>query len=95
MTGYLHALVEDAAREAGCTVAQILGHQRTRRIAWARQIAMRKAIEEGFSSPEVGRAFNRDYTTVLYAAGMLSKKRPRYPTYSQADCKDRAGERHV
>jgi chromosomal replication initiation ATPase DnaA len=82
MTGYLHALVEDAAREAGCTVAVILGSQR--RFAAYRQRAMRDAYEAGYSSFQIARVFNRDHSTVLYAAGRLSGKRPRYPSYSQA-----------
>jgi chromosomal replication initiation ATPase DnaA len=80
MTGILHALVEDAAREAGCSIACILGPARNRRIAWPRQKAMKRAMDEGFSSTQVARAFNRDHTTVLYAAGMLPK-RPRYLRY--------------
>ncbi len=78
MTGILHALVEDAAREAGCTVAQMLGPTRVRSIAWARQKAMRRAFEEGFSAPQIGWVFRRDHTTVLYAAGVLVGKRPSY-----------------
>jgi chromosomal replication initiation ATPase DnaA len=76
MTGLLHALVEDAAREAGCTVAQMLGRQQAAFIAHARQRAMRRAWEEGYSAPEIGAAFRRDHTTVLYAAGRLTGKRP-------------------
>jgi chromosomal replication initiation ATPase DnaA len=76
VTGFLHALVEDAAREAGVPVSVILGHRRQRPIVLARQRAMKAAFEEGFSSPQIGRAFNRDHTTVLYAAGVLSGKTP-------------------
>lgn len=82
MTGFLHALVEDAAREAGVPVAVILGHRRQAVIVRARQRAMKAAFEAGFSAPQIGRAFNRDHTTVLYAAGTL-KKRPRYLSYQQ------------
>lgn len=67
MSGLLHALVEDAAREAGCTVAQILGPQRSRTITEARWQAMLAAYEGGFSLPQIGRVFNRDHTTVLHA----------------------------
>jgi chromosomal replication initiation ATPase DnaA len=65
VTGYLHALVEDAAREAGCTVAQILGYQR--KFAPYRHRAMMSAATEGYSLPQIGRAFNRDHSTVFYA----------------------------
>ena len=78
MSGFLHALVEDAARDAGCTIAQILGHSRNPRFVEPRQRAMRRAYEEGFTSTQIGRVFNRDHTTVLYAAGVLSRKRPSF-----------------
>jgi chromosomal replication initiation ATPase DnaA len=70
MTGYLAALVEDAAREAGCTVAQILGPQH--RFAPYRHRAMRAAAAEGYSLPQIGRAFNRDHSTVFYAVRKCS-----------------------
>ena len=79
MSGLLHALIEDAAREAGCSIAQIVGRTRRRPIVWARQKAMRRAYEEGFSIVQIGLAFGgRDHTTVLYAAGVLSGKRPAF-----------------
>ena len=80
MIGRLHALVEDAAREAGCTVAQILGHQR--RFASARHRAMAKAHSEGFSMPQIGMVFNRDHTTVCYA--VHKQRTTRYLRYPQA-----------
>lgn len=70
MTGLLHALVEDAAREAGVTVAQILGPQRA--LAPFRWRAMKRAHEAGFSLPQIGRAFNRDHTTVLHGLRKLA-----------------------
>lgn len=76
MSGLLHALVEDAAREAGATTAQILGDSRMRRFVAARHHAMARAFDEGFSPTLIGQVFNRDRTTVLYAVGEL-KRRPR------------------
>jgi hypothetical protein len=71
VTGYLHALVEDAAREAGCTVAQMLGPQH--RFAPYRHQAMKRAHDDGYSLPQIGRAFNRDHTTVVYAVRKCSE----------------------
>jgi chromosomal replication initiation ATPase DnaA len=68
VTGILHALVEDAAREAGCTLAQMLGHCRRQPIARCRQRAMKRAYEEGFTFEQVGRVFNRHHSTVVHAA---------------------------
>ena len=72
MIGFLAALIEDAAREAGCTIQQMLGPCRRAPIVTARQKAMLRAYEEGFSSTQIGWAFNRDHTTVLYAVGRLT-----------------------
>lgn len=66
--GFLHALVEDAAREAGVPIAVILGPQRARCVAWPRMRAMARAyLDYGFSTGEIGRVFRRDHTTVLHA----------------------------
>jgi chromosomal replication initiation ATPase DnaA len=73
VTGYLHALVEDAAREAGCTVAQMLGYQRNQGAKFARWRAMRRAHEDGYSLPQIGRAFNRDHTTVIYGLRKIAE----------------------
>lgn len=66
--GYLHALLEDAAREAGVPIAVILGPVRARRVAWPRMRAMARAhLDYGFSLPTIGRVFRRDHTSVLHA----------------------------
>jgi chromosomal replication initiator protein len=68
MTGFLHALVEDAAREAGVSIAAILGPSKRREIAWPRMRSMARAhVDYGFSLPQIGLVFNRDHTTVLHA----------------------------
>jgi chromosomal replication initiator protein len=64
----LHDFIAEAAAEAGVTVAHILGPQRPRRIAEPRQKAMARAYATGrYSLPQIGRAFDRDHTTVLHA----------------------------
>ena len=66
--GFLHALLEDAAREAGVPAAVILGPSRRRAIAWPRMRAMARAhLDYGFSLPAIGRVFRRDHTSVLHA----------------------------
>jgi chromosomal replication initiation ATPase DnaA len=68
MTGVLHALVEDAAREAGCSTAVFLGEGRARHVAHARQRAMARAYyDTGFSAEQIARVFNRERSTVSYA----------------------------
>jgi chromosomal replication initiation ATPase DnaA len=68
VTGVLHAYVEDAAREAGCSLAALLGERRSPRLAQARQRAMARAYyDTGFSAEQIARAFNRERSTVSYA----------------------------
>lgn len=65
--GRLHNLVVEAAREAGCTPAQIVSTQRTPVITQARMRAMSRAYSEGFTTSQIGRVFKRDHTTVMHA----------------------------
>ncbi len=46
---------------------ELLSRRRTARVAWARQVAW-YALHEGFdmSYPEIGEAFERNHTTVMY-----------------------------
>jgi hypothetical protein len=92
VTGYLHALVEDAAREAGCTVAQMLGAQKNRRVVAARWRVIRTAYGDGFSSGEIGAALNMEPSSVRHALSTnavphanTGGRRPRYPSYPQAE----------
>lgn len=66
-TSELLAIVADAAREAGCTVDQMVGYGRSREVVEARHAAMRRAYAAGYSMPQIGRAFDRDPTTVHHA----------------------------
>jgi DNA-binding LacI/PurR family transcriptional regulator len=85
MTGYLHALVEDAAREAGCTVAQMVSPQTGRRavpVDAAKRAAILAAAEAGYSREQIARAFKRSKRNVVRA---VTRGYPRYPTCPQAD----------
>jgi chromosomal replication initiator protein len=49
-------------------VADILGKKRNKEIVMPRQVAMYLAREMGqMSYPDIGRAFGRDYTTVIHS----------------------------
>jgi 5-methylcytosine-specific restriction endonuclease McrA len=74
MSSILHALAEEASREAGCTMSEMMGPSRRQPVAGCRQAAMRAGLDAGFSSVEVARYFNRDHTTVLHAAKRLSRQ---------------------
>ena len=76
-TSELLAIVADAARDAGCTVDQMVGYGRAREVVEARHAAMRRAYEAGYSMPQIGRAFDRDPTTVHHAIRKAVKRAPK------------------
>lgn len=61
-----------AADASGVTVEAMKGPGTARHMSRPRQICMAAArARHGFSLPEIGAAFNRDHTTVLYACRKL------------------------
>ena len=86
MTGLLHALVEDAAREAGCEPKQVLGRivplkdpatgrfSKPNPKAEIRRLALLRAAEEGFSREQTARVFKVSKRAVVRA---ISKARQR------------------
>lgn len=66
-------IIEVVARHFGLGRAQILASGRSKTVACARAIAIRLARDEGYSYPELGRAFgNRDHTTIMAACKRVS-----------------------
>jgi chromosomal replication initiator protein len=61
-------IIAAVARFYGTTPAALIGQERTKDIAWARQVAMYLIREETDASlPSIGEALgNRDHTTVMY-----------------------------
>ncbi len=68
----LARMVDIAAEVAAknmVTVAALRGPDRSRSVAWPRQDAMRRMVDAGFSTPQIGRFLgNRDHTTVMHGA---------------------------
>jgi DNA-binding LacI/PurR family transcriptional regulator len=96
VTGYLHALVEDAAREAGCTVAQMVAPQFGRRpsqVDAAKRAAIMAAVDAGYSREQIGRVFNRSKRNVVRVVKLM--RSPRYPSFPQALHRRAEGERAV
>lgn len=60
-------IVANAADLYGVAVADILSPSRDRRVTNARQAACWLLRGHGMSLPAIGRALDRDHTTVLYA----------------------------
>lgn len=61
-------------------VSDIMGTRRPANIAWPRQVAMHLTRTiTGLSFPEIGRAFNRDNSTVQYACNRVAEAAERDP----------------
>jgi chromosomal replication initiator protein len=58
----------------GISIEKLLGRDRSREVAWPRQIAMYLLREEGnVSLPQIGEALGgRDHTTVMYACDKVA-----------------------
>lgn len=72
--GLLAALVEDAARDAGCTVAQMLGpfQSPSERVA-SRRAAFLAAAANGYSREQTARAFKVTKRTVVRGVRIARK----------------------
>jgi chromosomal replication initiation ATPase DnaA len=68
---HIMSVIERVAREYHVPVSEILGRARTILIMRARRAAIRQVKKElpALSSTQIGRIFNRDHTTILYALG--------------------------
>jgi hypothetical protein len=65
--GPMHRVIHEVARFALMSPSDIVGPSRERKFAYARQLAMMICHEyTNASFPEIGRAFNRDHSTVMY-----------------------------
>jgi hypothetical protein len=76
----LYELIERIAAKHGTTYAVLKSNCRSRPVVIARHEAMRavKEMRPNMSSPELGRLFNKDHTTALYALGALTARTPSY-----------------
>ena len=61
-----------AARCAGLKVAHLVGQGRATSVVRARRVAMWIAHERGFSYSEIGRALQRDHSTVMASVRALA-----------------------
>lgn len=75
----IHALITKVAAVRGVTLEQVLSSRRNRPITMARHEAMKavRALHPNMSAVQLGRIFNRDHSSVLFALGTL-KRKPNY-----------------
>lgn len=68
-------IIEVVSEHFDMPVADILGKKRNKEIVLPRQVAMFLAREMGqMSYPDIGRAFKRDYTTVIHSYEKIKKE---------------------
>lgn len=68
-------IVSEVAEEYGVRPDEILGPRRFKRLAEARQEAMRRCRETGRTSGQIAREFRRDPTTVLHGIARAEARR--------------------
>ena len=69
------SILAEVSEETGITVAEFKSDARFRKIAWPRQYAMWRMVQENrWSLPQIGRFFNRDHTTVIHACRQVEKR---------------------
>jgi chromosomal replication initiation ATPase DnaA len=74
--------IQEAARERIALVAAVhgveipvmLGNSRQRKVVAARWGAIRFVHELGLSTPQIGKLFNRDHTSILHALGRRGRQ---------------------
>lgn len=67
MTPRVRSYAEQEAARHGVDVAAVLGNDRHRKPARARQAVMRRLSDDGFTLGQIGGWLHRHHTTVLHA----------------------------
>lgn len=76
----IRRIVDQVAAHFGVSKGHLLGEPRAAHITLARHVAMHLCRElHGFSLPFIGRAFNRDHTSVLHAVRRIAALRQADP----------------
>lgn len=72
----LSAILTEVAAKHGVTVTMLLSHRRPPHIVRARHEAYWRAHEETMASlPEIGRAYNRDHTSIMFGVKQHARRR--------------------
>ncbi|MCA1571062.1 MAG: hypothetical protein LC798_12215 [Chloroflexi bacterium] len=68
------ALAGAAARALGISTERVFARDKHARVVLARQLAMAAARRHGYTLPEIGEAFDRNHSTVLYAQRTIAAR---------------------
>ena len=69
------AEIEDIVHAAGATLDDVRGPVRRRDLVEVRRVVARYLRTSGCSLPEIGRALNRDHSTVMHLLGIRGVRR--------------------
>ncbi len=79
----VNAIKKVVGKHSRINIEDFTSKRKTQSVAWPRQIAMFLCTElTDLSLPEIGREFNRDHTTVLYARDIVKQKIKEDPFFS-------------
>ncbi len=81
----LRKIVVTVCARHGISVEEFLGDCRRQNIVTARKEAIMLAAATGASSVQIGKAFNRDHSTILYHIGQEGKRLMRIPAIKDDD----------
>jgi hypothetical protein len=75
MPEWARQIIEDVSNRRGICPSELAGNSRSRKVVRARNeaIYLVKARKPGLSSPQMGRWFNRDHVSILYALASYSE----------------------
>lgn len=73
---YTRAIIREVTAQYGSSLHEVLGPSRAGNVVKARYAAIRAVAQARprMSTPELGRIFRRDYSTILHALGRLSRR---------------------
>lgn len=69
--GKMDAIVRSVSRIVGYSVDDLIGRSKQKHLTLARWVAMKRCHSAGYSIEEIGRYFNRDYTSVWHGLKRL------------------------
>lgn len=68
-------IASQVCAETGTSYAEVMGSNRAACLCRVREVIYYMATREGFSSPQIGRVFRRDHTTILSGLRNEQKRR--------------------
>lgn len=77
----IRTIIEAVCDATGRTLNEILSPRRSRNLAWPRHVAMWlvRELRPDLSLPAIGRAFQRDHTSIMHGTAQVRRRREETP----------------